>query len=283
MENPRGPMTNLVPNTSRIDRPALERIIRRAAELQAGARDIGEGLTEHDLLELGQEVGIPAAYLQQALLEEQTRTVALTEPGVGAWLTGPRHILAQRTFSGEAHRLEAALNHWMSNGELLTVKRRFPDRTSWEARQDVFSSVKRELRVGGRPYRLARAKEIVGRVTRLEDGRAHVQLLADLSNTRRSHLTGAATLGGLGAVGTALGLTLGVALPVALIPIGLGALLGTMVARRRYGQVERVHVALEQVLDRLEHEEVKLPGGQDNRPVGALERITSEIRRGLGI
>lgn len=272
-----------MPKSSRIDRPALERIIRRAAELQAGARDIGDGLTEQDLLQLGEEVGIPASYLQQAMLEEQTRAVALTEPGVGGWLTGPRQILAQRSISGEATRLQAALSHWMSAGELLTVKRRFPDRTSWEARQDVFSSVKRELRVGGRPYRLARAKEVVGRVTRLEDGRAHVQLLADLSNTRRSHLTGAATLGGLGVLGTAVGLTLGVALPVALIPIGLGALLATMVARRRYSQVERVHVALEQVLDRLEHEEVKLPGGSDSQRMGALERITSEIRRGLGI
>jgi hypothetical protein len=276
-------MTDLVPTTSRIDRPALERIIRRAAELQAGARDIGDGLTEQDLLELGHEVGIPGAYLQQALLEEQTRTVALTEPGVGAWLAGPRQILTQRSISGESDRLQAALNHWMTQGELLTVKRRFPDRTSWEARQDVFSSLKRELKVGGRPYRLARAKEIVGRVTRLEDGRAHVQLLADLSNTRRSHLAGGATLGGLGAVATAVGLTLGVALPVALIPLGLGALLGTMVARRRYSQVERVHVALEQVLDRLEHEEVKLPGGPDGQRTGALERIAGEIRRSLGM
>ncbi len=276
-------MTDLVPKSSRIDRPALERIIRRAAELQAGARDIGEGLTEQDLLQLGEEVGIPAPYLQQALLEEQTRSVALTEPGIGAWLTGPRQILAQRSISGDATRLQAALSHWMSDGELLAVKRRFPDRTSWEARHDVFSSVKRELKVGGRPYRLARAKEVVGRVTRLDDGTAHVQLLADLSNTRRSHLTGAATLGSLGAAGTAIGLTIGVALPVALIPLGLGALLGTMVARRRYSQVERVHVALEQVLDRLEHEEVKLTGGSEGRPMGTLERITSEIRRGLGI
>jgi len=274
-------MTDLVPKTSRIDRPALERIIRRAAELQASARDIGDGLTEQDLLDLGQEVGIPGGYLQQALLEEQTRTVALTEPGVGAWLAGPRHLLTQRSIPGEADRLQAALNHWMTTGELLTVKRRFPDRTSWEARQDVFSSLKRELKVGGRPYRLARAKEIVGRVTRLEDGRAHVQLLADLSNTRRSHLAGGATLGGLGAVATAVGLTIGVALPVALIPLGLGALLGAMVARRRYSQVERVHVALEQVLDRLEHEEVKLPRGPER--TGALERIAGEIRRGLGM
>src|SRR2546428_4695536 len=58
-----------------IRREALERIIQRAAELQAGERDIGEGLTEAEGLALGQDVGIPTRYLRQALLEEQTRSV----------------------------------------------------------------------------------------------------------------------------------------------------------------------------------------------------------------
>ena len=58
-----------------ISRDALERIIQRAAELQAGERDIGDGLTRDEVLALGKEVGIPARHLQQALLEEQTRTV----------------------------------------------------------------------------------------------------------------------------------------------------------------------------------------------------------------
>src|SRR5213079_2542182 len=59
-----------------IRREALERIIQRAAELQAGEQDIGEGLTEPELLALGQDVGIPSRYLRQALLEEQTRPPA---------------------------------------------------------------------------------------------------------------------------------------------------------------------------------------------------------------
>ena len=48
-----------------ISREALERIIQRAAELQAAERDIGEGLTKDELLTLGQDVGIPTRYLQQ--------------------------------------------------------------------------------------------------------------------------------------------------------------------------------------------------------------------------
>ena len=58
-----------------IDRAALERIIQRAAELQTADREIGEGLTTDQVLELGREVGIPGRYLQQALLEERTRLV----------------------------------------------------------------------------------------------------------------------------------------------------------------------------------------------------------------
>ena len=52
-----------------IDRAALERIIQRAAELQTAEREIGEGLSTEQVLELGREVGIPGRYLQQALLE----------------------------------------------------------------------------------------------------------------------------------------------------------------------------------------------------------------------
>lgn len=276
------PMSKLVPDKARIDRPALERIIRRAAELQAKERDIGEGLTEPELMHLGHDVGIPAAYLQRALLEERTRAVQLDDSKVAGWLTGPRQIAVQRTVPDAAQGVEDALGRWMIDGELLSVKRRYPDRTSWEPRQDMFSSIKREFKVGGRPYRLARAKEIVGTVTELEPGRSHVQLSADLSNTRRSHLAGAATLTGIGSLATVIGVTLGVALPVALIPVGLGALAGLAIARHRRSRVEETHVALEQVLDRLEHGEIPRSTKPALGGVGTIKRIADELKKTLG-
>ncbi|MDH3455281.1 MAG: hypothetical protein OER90_00445 [Gemmatimonadota bacterium] len=275
-------MNELVPDKARIDRAGLERIIRRAAELQAQERDIGEGLTEPELMHLGYDVGIPAAYLQRALLEERTRAIQLDDSKLAGWLTGPRQIAVQRSVPENAEGIEAALGRWMIDGELLSVKRRYPDRTSWEARQDMFSSIKREFKVGGRPYRLARAKEIVGTVTDLEPGRSHVQLSADLSNTRRSHLTGAATVTGIGGLATAIGVTLGVALPVALLPIGLGLLAGLAIARHRRSRVEETQVALEQVLDRLEHGEIPRSGKPALGGVGTIKRIADEIKRSLG-
>ncbi|KPJ98001.1 MAG: hypothetical protein AMS20_16535 [Gemmatimonas sp. SG8_28] len=274
-------MNDLVPDTSRIDRAALERIIKRAAELQTVERDIGEGLTEQELLQLGQDVGIPGRYLQQALLEEQSRAVILAEPGLAAWLAGPRYVVAQRSVPGSVDGVRAALNHWMTEGELLTVRRRFPDRTSWEPRRDMMASLKRGLEVGGRPYRLARAREIIGQVSRLDDTTCLVQLLADLSNTRRGHLGGAATLAGSGAVATTIGITLGVMLPIALLPAGIGLVAGAALARRRIGHVEQLQVSLEQVLDRLEHGEVR-PDGSGGRGLGTFERLAREIRRSLG-
>ncbi len=275
-------MNDLVPSTSRIDRGALERIIQRAAELQAGERDIGEGLTEHELLRLGEEVGIPPAYLQRALLEERTRAVATVEPGFRGWLAGPTRLAAQRTVPGEPRRVRDALNQWMTEGELLTVKRRYPEQTSWEAKSDVFSTVKREFKVGGRSYQLSRAKEVVGQVVQLEQGRAHVRLVADLSNTRRAHLSGAAIVAGAGAIASFVGVTLGVMLPVALLPLGLGLLIGFHHARGRRRTMERTQVSLEQVLDRLEHGEIETQPRVEGPRQSAFVRIADEIRKTFG-
>src|SRR5260370_8026289 len=115
-----------------IRREALERIIQRAAELQAGERDSGEGLTEPDLLALGQEVGIPPRYLRQALLEERTRSGVAPERGVVAWLAGPVALTADRVVPGDPATVERVLTGWMEREESLQVKRRHADRTSSE-------------------------------------------------------------------------------------------------------------------------------------------------------
>ena len=116
-------MTDTVPPDQRIDRPALERIIRRAAELQAAEQDIGSGLSETDLMRLGSEVGIPTPYLQQALLEERTQAFVGADGGFRHWLAGPQYVVATRTIAMPAPEVERALHHWMTTDELLVVKR----------------------------------------------------------------------------------------------------------------------------------------------------------------
>ncbi len=166
-----------------ISRDALERIIKRAAELQAGERDIGEGLTTDEVAALGKDVGIPDRYLRQAMLEEQTRTAPEVSTGTWAWLTGPRSIVAHRVVPGERDAVERALSRWMTEEELLQQKRRYADRISWEPKAGAFASIQRAI-AGKRRYSLASTAEVNAQVIQLEPGFCLVRLEADIREQR---------------------------------------------------------------------------------------------------
>ena len=275
-------MPENVPSGPRIDRDALERIIRRAAELQADEREIGDGLSEGELVKLGQEVGIPQAYLQQALLEERTRSVVTVERGFLGWAVGPINVAAERTIEGEEHQVQAALGRWMTEEELLQVKRRYPNRTSWEAQQGAVASIRRGLGLGGRRYVLARAHEIVGQVTTVQPGRCHVALIADVSSARsqRAGAAGASLLIGAGASTVLFMLPLAIS-AIAAVPIVLVLPLALAVGRGHLRFAHHMHVALEQVLDILEHRETDTGPHVRAPRASTFARIADEIRKSL--
>ena len=74
---------------SKFDRTQLDRILKRAADLQMGEADPGEELSREELLKLGREVGIPTKHLEQAMLEEQTRQPAQALDGFWDKAGGP--------------------------------------------------------------------------------------------------------------------------------------------------------------------------------------------------
>jgi len=262
-----------------IRREALERIIQRAAELQAGERDIGEGLTEQDVLALGQEVGIPARYLRQALLEEQTRSVVGGGTGRFAWLTGPSLLTAERVVPGERREVERSLSAWMEREESLRVKRRYPDHTTWEPRAGAFASIQRALGAGGKAFALARATEVAGQVTQLETGFCHVRLLADVRELRARRLGGAAVLVTLGVAFAAALPVLGVLAPLSLAPTLATWIAAVAVARRHRQDNARIQVGLEQVLDRVERGEIRPEHALAASPANALARLAEEFRK----
>jgi len=262
-----------------IRREALERIIQRAAELQAGERDIGEGLTEADVLALGQDVGIPTRYLRQALLEEQTRSVVTGGTGLFAWLTGPSLLTAERVVPGDRAAVERALTVWMEREESLQVKRRYADRTTWEPRVGAFASIQRALGAGGKTFALARATEVGGQVTQLETGFCHVRLVADVRGERARRLWGAALLVLWGAVLAGVLPALGALAPWAAIPTAVAWAAALAVARRHRRENERIQVGLEQVLDRVEHGEIKPEHALPGPRVNTFVRIAEEFRK----
>src|SRR2546422_4621660 len=106
----------------------------------------------------------------------------------------------------------------MEREESLQVKRRYPDRTSWEPRVGAFASIQRALGAGGKTFALARATEVGGQVTQLETGFSHVRLVADVRGERARRLWGAALLVLWGAVLAGVLPALGALAPWAAIP-----------------------------------------------------------------
>lgn len=258
---------------ARLDRASLERVLARAAELQAAEADPGEAmLTEEQLLEVGREVGLSPRHLRQALAEERTRVLVPEEHGLLARLFGPASAHAERTIKGTPENVFAALDAWLQREETLLVKRRFPDRMLWEPRGDFFTLFRRALNVGGHGYHLSRAAEIAATVVPVDDGRVLVRLEADLVPVRLQRVAGGGAVAGSGALGAATLIALGFFPAVAVAAAGVAAIGGYAVSRSHAPIVARAQLALEQLLDRLERGE--LPRPSLLAALGATTRIT---------
>ena len=259
---PRSPTpAPLAKRSAALDRAALERVLARAAELQGETGEPAEALSEQQILELGTEVGLSPQHLRQALAEERTRVGEPTRSsGVLGRIVGAATVSSTRIVAGPPASTLAQLDEWMQREECLRVKRHFPDRIVWEARQGFFDTLRRGLNVGGRGYALTRAHEVSATVVPVDGDRSFVRLDADLGNHRSAVAGQGATLATLGALSTGAAVALGILLPVAIVPVVAAGALGYYQARSRHAAtLTRVQLALEQVLDRLERGELPRP------------------------
>ncbi len=267
-----------------IDRAALDRIIRRAAELQTADRDIGDQLTPDDVLALGQEVGIPQRYLQQAILEERTRLPDQVAAGLWDRLAGPAEVGAYRVVRGDPESVERGLLRWIEQNELLTVQRQQPGRISWEPLRGISAAIRRStaaLGSGARPFMLSKAELVTATVTPLELDYCHVALRASVRAIRSAYLSGGGAALTLGAGATAALVALSALLPVALLPVPLALGIGFVTVRRFRPVPARTLLGLERVLDSLEAGGVKPAHQLPARPPGLLEAILGEVRRSI--
>lgn len=243
-----------------LDRPALERVLTRAAELQASTTDSTELLTEAQLLEIGREVGLSPTNLRQALAEERARLADQEAGDALSRMFGPAQVSARRTLHGDQTHLLESLDEWMQREESLQVKRRFRDRILWEPRKGFMSEMTRSFDFRGRGYHLCKAEEIGATIVPLDEGRVLVHLTADVRPARSNRLFAGGAIGTSGATVTGILLILGVFPPVAVAAALAGAGAGYAVARTHQPMVGRVQLALEQVLDRLERGELPRRG-----------------------
>jgi hypothetical protein len=263
---------------ARLDRSALERVLARAAELQAGELDPGESISEDRLLEIAKEVGLAPHHMRQALAEERTRVSVPAETGAMARFAGVTHVVATRVVTGTPAEVLSGLDAWMQREECLTIKRRFPERIVWEEHRGFWMQVRRSMNMGGRGYVLARAHDVSATAVPVDEQRSLVRLEADLSNVRTGRLAAAGASATLGvAVGGTL-LALGFFPAAAIVPVLAGGASGYAVARSHRGVAARAQLALEQVLDRLETRE---PHPQPRALGHAIEALVDRATRGL--
>lgn len=261
---------------ARIDRATFDRVLQRAAEIQASSKDIGDGLSEDEIVALGAEVGIPAQHLRQALLEERTRVVPHAPEGIMDRWVGVADLTAERVVQGTPDVILAALARWLEHHEHFVVQRATIGRTTFEPMGSLAGAMRRVGAIfdSGRskPY-LDNAETVTAVVTPLEAGFCHVSLAAQLGATRRNYVIGASALGGFGVVAGAVVLALGAPELVALAPVLGGAGGGVLTTRAFKPVATRARLGLERTLDELERRPSLGPG----QPAGPSSRLARDV------
>lgn len=259
-----------VPLPTPLDRGALERVLTRAAELQAQTVEPAEGMTEQELVELGGEVGISADFMRRALAEERTRLAAPSSATSSnttlVGLFGPESVSASRIVRGTPAAILSALDEWMQRQESMLSMRRMADRLTWEPRRDFLGNLQRGFNFRGKTYELVAANEVAASVAAIDAQRTLVRLDADMGAARRRSAIGSSVVAGGGVASASAMVVLATLFPegslliggvVGAVWAGSGVLIATAIARRQRRKASRVQLALEQILDRLERDEIK--------------------------
>jgi hypothetical protein len=253
-----------VPGERRVPREELDRIIRRAAELQFHASDgPTEELPESEVVRIGREVGLDTQHVRRAMEEARADALAPDLPPDTSLLRraiGPGRIQLRRVVPGPPAEVETQLVTRLRDRESLHPVRHRGGVSIWEPAEGFLPQLQRGLKWKGHRYDLARARQIEVTVLALEEGFSLVTLTLDLRNLRAEH--GGGYLGGFAALGGGAGVAVGIAgLSFPLLGVvalagagaGLGAAGGVPAGRKAFrDQAERVRLSAEGLLDRLE-------------------------------
>jgi hypothetical protein len=230
-------------------------VLGRAIELQVGAAATSRAdlISESDLVEIAEELGLPESRVRQALAE--TAAAGGYRDG---WLgrhVGPARASASRVLERDAGAAQGELERYLRDTECMVVYRRLPGRTVYRRASGLLASLARGARRFRGEHPLLEADEIDVSVEQIAPRASCVVVGADLSRKRLE----VSAAGGVGAgAGAGVGVAAGVVVapPTALValPVIAGALLASRSAyRRTLGDMQS---RLESLLDRLEHGEL---------------------------
>ncbi len=260
----------------RLDGDAVERVLRRAVQLDEDTTGEDHRISVRALLEAADELGIDPSDVRQAVVEEQLGLLAARRRPADP-LVGPDRFVVARVVEGSPGAIAERIDDWMRRGRVLR-RSRSPQRADGAAgwveyarRNDPMAGVQRAMHALQGHERLAHVRRVRVVVSPLEDRRCVVGLLVDAARSRRVVVAGATATT---VSGSLLSLdwvvSLGHPWPLAIGGAALSAMAGAGVLWSRRVWTDGVEGDLEGLLDAVES------GG---RPPSAIGGLTSRVMR----
>ncbi|HSJ24758.1 MAG TPA: hypothetical protein VK929_08835 [Longimicrobiales bacterium] len=242
--------------TRRLTTGELEAVIRRAVELQSDPAGPDEGVSEADVVRIGQELGLEPAAVRRAVAEVRGR--APEERGALTRLVGPATVRASRVMPRPAAATSTVLDRYLRKAELMVPQRRFPDRTRYGRDTSLAAGLSRIGQSLSRSHKPLRMNQLDISVSPLDDASCLVEVSSELRGVRGGLAGG--VMGSTGGAATAWAATVW-ATPIAdpLMLLGVPALAGAWLGMRAiYESIySTTQDKLESLLDRLEHDELR--------------------------
>ena len=248
MVGPPTPSMRSVPRlasmSDRLDDDAVQRVVRRAVELDATSALAEGGVAPETLIEAATELGIVPEAIHASLAIERLGP----EPEAARLdrLVGPRAVVVERTVSYSAAEAFERLDEWFTAGHRL--RRDFGDGASgeWRKRGDLVAGMQRRARMIGGGAALGSVRLIQGRVSEIDEAHSIVRLSADRTVVRRT-TAGTAGLTSAAAVTTAAIVTA----PAAAVAIPGLAVAGAISVVGKHGSI-KLGRELTRLLDQIE-------------------------------
>jgi len=204
-----------------LDAAQVERIIRRAVELQVDEDLAMPALDEPALERIASELGIDREHLRRAIAEAKT-DLTRPENTLLDRLFAPQSITESRIVRGDRDTVEARIIGWMRRHEGMRIRRRNDSGALWEKDPHIFTKVRMGLRMGrGTPA--LRTRAVAHRLQTVKPGEQAVALEASTRGLRDLGTVGATAAGVLAGIGTGVGLSVANVDPIVAVPAGMAA------------------------------------------------------------
>jgi hypothetical protein len=236
--------------------PEFEAVVRRAVELQSGtSARTEEGVSETEVVRIGQELGLDPTTVRRAIAEVRIRPAE--ERGALESLVGPGTVRATRLVRRTATSTGSQLDRYLRETEFMVAQRRFADRTRYLRNASLAAGFGRFVRGLSRSHPPVDLKQLDVAISALDAESCLVEVSSDFGGVRTGLAAGVLGSGSaLAGVGAAFVWATPIADPFMLLaaPVVAGSFYGM---RAIYRHMSRsLQDKLESLLDRVEHNDL---------------------------